>query len=106
MTPLILVIVSAVMLVAAIVFIGMTDQADIGLFVGVPLGVLAIICLCVGGAAMTIRSLDVRRCENLGERTGREVRFVETTSWSWNCYGLTDNGWVPVDQIVGVEASR
>lgn len=45
------------------------------------------------------------KCAAYGRDTDRQVRWIQVSYWDYGCYVLTEDGWVPKDQIVKVERS-
>lgn len=107
MTPLILTVIGSVVFVVLVALVVWLGFEEIGGLIAA-CGAIAVLLgpVLVGIVFLASRSVDETNCRNLGERTDRQVRFIERSSWSWDCFALTDNGWVPVDQVVGVEVSR
>jgi hypothetical protein len=49
------------------------------------------------------RDYDRRECRSYSHQTERDVRFLQTGYWNWDCYVMTNDGWVPKGQIVKIE---
>jgi hypothetical protein len=77
-----------------------------------PLGLVAFVVVTlvvvVGGLGIGIRQIshhyDVANCGRFGEESGREVRFVDYTFWSWDCLTPTQDGkWISIDRLRDID---
>lgn len=71
---------------------------------GVWVAVLLVLAASVFAIAVVIRQIDHHYSRNVcyrwGEQTGREVRFVDLSFWSYPCLVKTSEGtWLDKDQL-------
>ena len=62
--------------------------------------VVWVVCGFVMVGTHLSRDYSKRECHSYSHQTERDVRFLQTGYWDWDCYVLTNDGWVPKGQIV------
>jgi hypothetical protein len=73
-------------------------------FVGIIAGIFIAVVLFVGGIATVATTISKHyaeiNCEQFGEQTNREVRFVKYNFWNWDCLTPSDDGkWISTDSL-------
>lgn len=43
------------------------------------------------------------KCSKWSQTTGYETKYVNIGYGDWDCYGLVDGKWIPIDRIRGIE---
>lgn len=46
---------------------------------------------------------QTNKCAQWSQTTGYETKYVNIGYGDWDCYGLLDDKWIPIDRIRGIE---
>lgn len=74
--------------------------------IGLMLAALGIVCLAA--LILGIRGIghhyDNKTCHRFGDESGREVRFVDYSFWTWDCLTPTSDGkWISIDRLRDID---